>query len=101
MATAKKTEVKTEIESELVNDRPVVIKPINDPNELVRVYIPRVSGEEESYWCAVNGRKFLIRRGEDVMVPRYVANMIKDNNYAEDVRITKIREAEERFKGNK
>lgn len=54
--------------------------------ELVEIKLPRKEGEEQTF-VAVNFKSWLIKRGEYVKVPKYVADAIKDSEEAEDMAI--------------
>ena len=42
----------------------------------VKIHIPLTRNDKEDYWVAVNGEKYLIKRGEYVEVPEYVADAV-------------------------
>lgn len=53
-------------------------KPIgNEIAKKVTIVIPVSRHETEDYWVAVNGEKYLIKRGEPVEVPVYIAEAIQ------------------------
>lgn len=43
----------------------------------VKIKIPLTRNDKEDYWVAVNGEKYLIKRGEYVEVPEYIAEAIQ------------------------
>ncbi len=43
----------------------------------VKIKIPLTRNDKEDYWVAVNGEKYLIKRGEYVEVPDYIAEAIQ------------------------
>lgn len=65
----------------------------NPNEELVEIKLPRKEGEDQAY-VAVNFRSFLIKRGEYVKVPKYVADAIKDAEIAEEMAIRDLEERE-------
>lgn len=42
-----------------------------------KIKLPLTRTEKEDKWCAVNGKTFLIKRGEEVEVPDYVAEVLQ------------------------
>lgn len=69
-------------------------KKIMDPNEeLVEIKLPRKEGEDQTY-VQVNFKAFLIKRGEYVKVPKYVAAAIRDSEDAEDMAVRDLEERE-------
>lgn len=49
-------------------------------NELVTVRVPRLAGStRQDLFVGVNGRTWLIQRGRDVQVPRFVAEVIEQS----------------------
>lgn len=63
--------------------------------ELVEIKLPRKEGEDQTY-VAVNFKSWLIKRGEYVKVPKYVADAIRDSEEAEEmaIRYAEKKEAE-------
>ena len=43
-----------------------------------KIKLPRTRTETEDKWCAVNGKTFLIKRGVEVEVPDYVAEVLQN-----------------------
>ena len=43
----------------------------------VKIKIPLTRKEKDDVWVSVNGQKFLIKRGEEVEVPEYVAEVLQ------------------------
>lgn len=56
------------------------IKTPDDPmKQLVTVYLPRATGKEENFlFVALNGKGYNIMRGQQVMVPKPVADIIAE-----------------------
>ena len=43
----------------------------------VKIKLPLTRTEKDDKWCAVNGKPFLIKRGVEVEVPDYVAEVLR------------------------
>lgn len=56
---------------------------VNKPKK-VKIRIPLSRTEKEDVYVAVNGKSYLIKRGEEVEVPDYVAEVLK---HSEDMQI--------------
>lgn len=63
---------------------------INAMDEKETVFIPKVAGEEPTVWVGLNGKSWLIPRGEKVEVPKPVADIL----YASE----RAKTAEEEYK---
>ena len=48
-----------------------------DNEKRVRIKLPLTRGEKDDVFVGVNGRTFLIKRGEEVSVPRCVARVLE------------------------
>ena len=44
--------------------------------KMVKLILPLTRHDKEDKWCAVNGKTFLIKRGVEVEVPDYVAEVL-------------------------
>ena len=44
--------------------------------KMVKIRLPRVRGESDTMYWAINERDWLIKRGEEVEVPESLANLI-------------------------
>ena len=77
MATTKKTEEPVLTEEESV--------PFME--ELVTIKLPLTRDQADDKFVQVNQRNWLIKRGEYVQVPRYVAELLERAEDAERVRI--------------
>lgn len=44
--------------------------------EMVKIRIPRVRGESDTMYWSINERDWLIKRGEEVEVPKFLADLI-------------------------
>lgn len=44
----------------------------------VKIKLPLTRSEKDDKWCAVNGKPYLIKRGEEVEVPDYVAEVLRN-----------------------
>ncbi len=55
--------------------------------ELVEIKLNRIPGQgsDQSQFVAVNGKSWLIRRGEWVQVPRYVALVLEESQKRRDL----------------
>lgn len=62
-----------------------VVSAAPDPWERVTVRLPRVTGKDEYVYVSVNDYTALIKRGENVSVPRCVAEHLMLSEHAEDV----------------
>lgn len=58
--------------------------------EMVPVYIAREKGSDTHQYVCINGRSFLVKRGEQVMVPKPVAEVIENSRKAENVAFDKM-----------
>lgn len=54
----------------------------NDVNAYEDVYVPKESSKDDTLFVNANGRHFLVKKGEHVMVPKVVANIIHDREKA-------------------
>lgn len=50
--------------------------------EKVNVFIPKMSGEDNTFFVGLNGKNYLIPRGKTVQVPKAVADIIDMHNRA-------------------
>lgn len=48
----------------------------NKPKK-VTIKLPLTRSEKDDKWCAVNGKPYLIKRGENVEVPESVAEVLR------------------------
>lgn len=48
--------------------------------ETVKIRIPRTRGEEDDVYVSVNDESYLIKRGETVEVPSYIAKIIEQRD---------------------
>ena len=46
--------------------------------KMVKIKLPLTRSEKDDKWCAVNGKTYLIKRGEEVEVPDYVAEVLRN-----------------------
>ena len=60
----------------------------------VRVPLNRNGGDNSDIFVSVNGRNFLIKRGEDVLIPENVAKVLKESEAAQDAAFVFARENE-------
>ena len=73
MAT-KKTEAVEEIVETTVEKEEVV--KTTEPKK-VKIRLPLTRAEKNDVWVSVNGEKYLIKRGVDVEVPDYIAEVLQ------------------------
>ena len=52
----------------------------NPKEEMVSVFIPKVSGEDPMFFVGLNGKNYNIPRGKTVQVPKAVADIIDMHN---------------------
>lgn len=45
-------------------------------NKMVKIKLPLTRSEKEAKWCAVNGKPYYIKRGCEVEVPDFVAEVL-------------------------
>ena len=88
MAAKKKN---IEIENEVLNEEVEVAEPVEEPKaptkakaskreEKVKIMVPYIEGEEPEITVGINGKFTKIRRGVEVEVPWYVAELLKNSN---------------------
>ena len=92
MAAKKKN---IEIENEVLNEEVEVAEPVEEPveepkapkkakaskkEERVKIMVPYIEGEEPEITVGINGKFTKIRRGVEVEVPWYVAELLKNSN---------------------
>ena len=76
MANTKKSEPiveETAVEETAVEETKKV-----DTPKTVKIKLPLTRAEKDDKWCAVNGKSFLIKRGVEVEVPDYVAEVLRN-----------------------
>ena len=71
MAT-KKTEAVNEAVTEAVNEAPIETGP-----KMVKIRIPRTKVDQEDVFVSVNLHTYLIKRGVEVEVPDFVAEVLR------------------------
>ena len=52
--------------------------------EMVKIRIPRVRGESDTMYWSINERDWLIKRGEEVEVPKFLADKIYEQEEAKE-----------------
>lgn len=55
----------------------IINQEANTKAKKVKIKIPLTRDNKEDYWVALNGEKYLIKRGEYVEVPDYIAEAIQ------------------------
>lgn len=68
-------------------EKPIAEKPIIDESpRMVNVFVPLArDDEEDAIFVSVNSKQYLVRKGETVAVPDFVADVIRNS---EDMRFT-------------
>lgn len=56
----------------------------NPMEEIVSVFIPKESGEDEMFFVGLNGRNWNIPRGKTVQVPKPIADIVEQHNKFEE-----------------
>lgn len=69
-------------------------KPVN--KEMVSVFIPKMSGEDQMFFVGLNGKNWNIPRGKSVQVPKAVANIVEQHNRAQET-LDKYREERQKL----
>ena len=69
-------------------------KPTKTESKRVQVRLPRLSGQNanQDEFFSVNGKNYIIKRGEYVDVPEEVAEVIRNNEQAEDYAMRYVEE---------
>lgn len=65
--------------------------------ELVPVFLIKTKEKKDDYFCAINGKSYLIKRGEQVMVPKAVQEIIKHQNQMDQVAMENLEKANKKF----
>lgn len=52
--------------------------------EMVEVFLPKVSGEENTVYVALNGKAWQIPRGKRTQIPKAVADVLERSQAAQD-----------------
>ena len=52
--------------------------------EMVKIRLPRVRGESDTMYWSINERDWLIKRGEEVEVPKFLADLIDRQEEAKE-----------------
>lgn len=59
--------------------------PIAEANELVNIRLPKGSPkEDQNFYVAINGKSYLIPKGQTVQVPRFVKDEIERSQRAQE-----------------
>ena len=95
MATNKKENIAPEaVETE--NTAPEVVAEMADPNRPVEIYIEKgYANDEPNLFVSVNGKNYLLPKGETSIVPAYVADEINRSRRAQrkmDLRVKELLE---------
>lgn len=62
-------------------------------NQKVQIYVPRDPGGDPELVVQHNGRTYQIKRGQNVMVPQIVADILMQSQYQQDLAYQKTVEA--------
>jgi hypothetical protein len=68
---------------------------VKDENRMVTILIPLERGSNEDVYVSVNQEEYILRRGEQVTVPWYVAELLKNRD-----RMMRISNAYDRARRN-
>lgn len=82
----------------MAEKKKTVSEPEIDPmQQLVEVYLPKATGREENFvFVGLNGKGYQIRRGQSVMVPRPVYDILEASERAKQKQEDFIRLQHER-----
>lgn len=72
---AAKKEVKEEVTEEVTEE----VKKEKKGEKMVKITIPRYSKEERDVYVSINEQSWLIKRGVEVEVPWYVAELLENS----------------------
>lgn len=63
-----------------------------DPQGMVKVKLPKLRGAkaDQRVFAAVNGKKFMIQRGETVEVPYYIYKVLRNSERQDEIAAEKI-----------
>ena len=65
--------------------------------ELVPVFLIKTKEKKEDFFCAINGKTYLIKRGEPVMVPKSVEEIIRHQNQMDQIALENLEKANKQF----
>ena len=65
--------------------------------ELVPVFLIKTKEKKEDFFCAINGKTYLIKRGEPVMVPKSVEEIIRHQNQMDQIALENLEKANRQF----
>lgn len=54
--------------------------------EMVNVFVPKMSGEDQTFFVGLNGKNYIFPRGKTVAVPKAVADIVDMHNRAIEAR---------------
>ena len=79
----KKTESLSDARIKMIENQK---KMDNDPawKEMVPVFLPRDKFRGTHQFVAINGKAFMVKRGEQVMVPKPIAKVLQDSMAADN-----------------
>lgn len=90
MAKKNETAMQDEaMQDEIMQDEEEREEPVRDPiaeaNELVNIRLPKGSPkEDQNFYVAINGKSYLIPKGQTVQVPRFVKDEIERSQRAQE-----------------
>lgn len=65
--------------------------------EMVPVYLIKTKEKKEDFFCAINGHTYQIKRGEEVMVPKAVREIIKHQEKMDQIALENMEKANKNF----
>ena len=99
---AENEELKAELEklkakTEKKNAKNSANSKVAQQEEMVPVFLIKTKEKKDDFFCAVNGRTYQIKRGEQVMVPKSVQEIIKHQNQMDQVALENLEKANRKF----
>lgn len=70
---------------------------INKKEELVPIFLIRTKEKKDDVFCAINGRTYKIKRGEQVMVPKEVEEIIRHQSQMDQLAMDNLEKANKNF----
>lgn len=98
-ALAEVEALKAELEKQKSKKNPVGGKNAGKKKEeeLVPVFLIKTKEKKDDFFCSINGQTYQIKRGEQVMVPKSVQEIIKHQNQMDQVALENLEKANKKF----